>query len=510
MNFDDPEWPPSSSLYFTLLEIDPELEIEIEFVPDDEDSVSSESDSVPSSSDSDSTMTTPPPADEFLVLNGVKSPFKSTPRAAGPPVVTSLILCSQASRDAMTPKESLKLRETFEVGITPKLNYEPLIKMKNDPSKYMAHTEKFIHFGNTVSGHLTRYDMEDFKKIYKVGPDGEFLDQAPIDLITSFTQVTRNDVLIHQRNLTTCSGYNALNALDMHSMRKYLENSVTSALLIQVNAALETIPDVDQRTGPVFMYELLIIVSRCNESTLRDLRKHLYEYKVLTAPHASITVYNQRWIVLLQFLKTMGISTDDALTYLHDHYQTTPSEKLNSFIKTHIDMRSPATLSIAPMMDLVKGEYERLDSKGEYHGTTTGTQSAFNAKGKRNKKDKVAEDAVSDDKQPAQPAANAGKSTKPKHLPEKDRRGNPIDRNPPKEGQPHTREGDQPNWCSKCDWGTGRWGTHLTEGHDAFVKELQDRKKNRGKTKDKETPPASTSALRIPRAGANFASVTHF
>ena len=54
-----------------------------------------------------------------------------------------------------------------------------------------------------------------------------------------------------------------------------------------------------------------------------------------------------------------------------------------------------------------------------------------------------------------------------------------IDRCAPKEGEPHTRisdkNGKEERWCSRCPHG-GRWGNHLSEGHDKWLKEFKEYK----------------------------------
>ena len=67
-----------------------------------------------------------------------------------------------------------------------------------------------------------------------------------------------------------------------------------------------------------------------------------------------------------------------------------------------------------------------------------------------------------------------------------DRKGNPIDRTPPKTGDPTTRinptTNKQEHWCGKCPHG-GRWGNHLESGHDEFA---ADQKKKRAAWKAKQ------------------------
>ena len=57
-----------------------------------------------------------------------------------------------------------------------------------------------------------------------------------------------------------------------------------------------------------------------------------------------------------------------------------------------------------------------------------------------------------------------------------------VDRNPPKEGEPHTRPnqftGKDEFWCDKCPHG-GRWGNHSTEKHNQWFKEFNEKKKKK-------------------------------
>lgn len=95
-----------------------------------------------------------------------------------------------------------------------------------------------------------------------------------------------------------------------------------------------------------------------------------------------------------------------------------------------------------------------------------------------------------------------------------DRRGNKIDRTPPKQGEPTTRTNPSTNkqehWCGRCPHG-GRWGNHDEDGHDAFIAKMKKKreewksKKNAASDKqgedDKSTTPSTT---RAPTMRASF------
>ena len=73
-----------------------------------------------------------------------------------------------------------------------------------------------------------------------------------------------------------------------------------------------------------------------------------------------------------------------------------------------------------------------------------------------------------------------------------DRRGNLIDRTPPKQGESTSRVNKSTNktehWCPRCTHG-GRWGNHDEAGHDAFIEKSKQRRKEweaKNKKSDKE------------------------
>jgi hypothetical protein len=70
------------------------------------------------------------------------------------------------------------------------------------------------------------------------------------------------------------------------------------------------------------------------------------------------------------------------------------------------------------------------------------------------------------------PSAN---STSSISLPTHDRKGQLIDRNPPKGSDPHTRSNGSSteHWCDTCP----RWGNHLSVDHAEWKKKLKDRRK---------------------------------
>ena len=93
---------------------------------------------------------------------------------------------------------------------------------------------------------------------------------------------------------------------------------------------------------------------------------------------------------------------------------------------------------------------------------------------------------------------NDSKSTKGV---ETDRKGNPIDRTPPKQGESATRFNSTTNknehWCSRCN----RWGSHLDDGHDAFFEKLRkDREKAKARKAAKEAGKSDEQATTKPSA----------
>ena len=73
-----------------------------------------------------------------------------------------------------------------------------------------------------------------------------------------------------------------------------------------------------------------------------------------------------------------------------------------------------------------------------------------------------------------------------------DRNGCKIDYTPPKSGEPQTRtrDGKEEHWCGKC----GRWGSHLSEGHDDWANE---RKKARKAQQKKKADGANANTAQI-------------
>ena len=92
------------------------------------------------------------------------------------------------------------------------------------------------------------------------------------------------------------------------------------------------------------------------------------------------------------------------------------------------------------------------------------------------------------------------------NRPKQDRKGNPIDRTPPKKGESHIRTNPSTQrkefWCGhqRC-W---RWGGHTEDRHDQFFEKLKQRNNSKGNTdskKPEETPTVPSMH------GATFASM---
>ena len=114
--------------------------------------------------------------------------------------------------------------------------------------------------------------------------------------------------------------------------------------------------------------------------------------------------------------------------------------------------------------------------------------------------------------------------TKPAPTPsdvERDAKGRIIDRNPPTDGnnKRKRKDGRDEFWCSKCRGG-GRWGSHLSSGHDQFVKDMQDRFGKKKKTttntsNDNDVPSMHRATFCMPIASManvdlNYMSDTSF
>ena len=92
-----------------------------------------------------------------------------------------------------------------------------------------------------------------------------------------------------------------------------------------------------------------------------------------------------------------------------------------------------------------------------------------------------------------------------------DRRGNLIDRTPPKQGKSTSRVNKSTNktkhWCPRCTHG-GRWGNHDEAGHDSFVEKSKQRRKeweskNKNSDSSKETDSKATNSPTTPTMRGN-------
>ena len=158
-------------------------------------------------------------------------------------------------------------------------------------------------------------------------------------------------------------------------------------------------------------------------------------------------------------------------------------------------IESPKIKSWEPILKEAEQLYQRLEYEGQWNPrakkgsvfkTTTTTTATSTTNG----------DPV------AFPATKGG--GKKAH----DRKGNPIDRNPPKAGAPKERKkGDTTeHWCEheKC----GRWGNHPTEKHGEWWDKHQKsrekfRDRRRGGGRNTNAPPTEIHPSALPVTNAN-------
>ena len=88
-----------------------------------------------------------------------------------------------------------------------------------------------------------------------------------------------------------------------------------------------------------------------------------------------------------------------------------------------------------------------------------------------------------------------------------------VDRTPPKDDEPSTRTNDktgrEEHWCAKCPKG-GRWGNHLSDGHEKWFKEFLEAKKKKEESKTSGEPtPGGQAPESMTRASANVSAPAH-
>jgi len=382
------------------------------------------------------------------------------------------------------------------------IHVEDLLVVKESENAIFAAVD-VISINDRLENKFRQTDSEDMFCIRIFGTSGD-----PRDIVDHRSVFHEWMMLTPEQIIKSCDCFTAYMNDDswnddlMWSTHTILNSIEDPNLKVKVVAKLSAYFE-NQRVGPLALYFTLTEIAYCDTTTLNNLINGLAKIRLDMFPNEDTHKHAHVWQRMLLFLGNFNKVPTHAVTMLLDQYRecSVPEFRMHfNMLASFDDPRLEAVETI--FLEGFKVQ-RRLQTQKAWHPTT--------------KAGSVFMGAVT-------PAPAEGPKKGPKQIPQKpgnevtkkersthDRLGNPIDRHPPKKGEPHERENaltkKKESWCGnpKCQ----RWGNHVSSGHDEWYKKMcESRKKFKAKKGEEKKPegvkPPAGGALTIPRA--NYAS----
>ena len=264
--------------------------------------------------------------------------------------------------------------------------------------------------------------------------------------------------------------------------RQAIENSIKDTdLLNKLRIALEMY-EPHERTGPLALKLLMDEQVQCSIHTRARIKATwLYEMGVTDYDGGNIIMFNADWRNIESFLQSLGEDVSDSARSYLQAMLNCPNQLFKNHFQTLQTMQSPKLGSTKDLMQEAHGTYRLLCADGKWTVRSKKEHSAFSAE-KRRKQEaaRLKSHKTAGSPPPSPPSSDeSAKALQGKKT--HDAKGHPIDRVPPKPGQPKNRVNPLTNkeehFCE--DPHCLRWGGHPTNKHQEWYKKLVDDKKKR-------------------------------
>jgi len=310
-------------------------------------------------------------------------------------------------------------------------------------------------------------------------------------LFDNWTRFSISRIIENDNALSTCTKYPLTYDQDLCWSATAVCKSIKDPILRDKVEAAASGLEAHQKTGPVYFKLLMNQVSGCSTETLYKLRSIIYSYSI--GSH-HLPTWNDTVFCNLRFLQLHGIDISEAAHRIYQHYAKAPCEQFALKFTVLAAINDPRLDSVTSLMSLGNEAYAECKANNEWKDITTRMGSAF--------KTDAPQPPSTDDTKPSP------------DLPEKDRNGQTIDRNPPKGKNASTERvnkttGKTEFWCDhkKCQ----RWGSHTVEDHDAWFKKWRENKQRyHKKDKKKSSGDSDDDSAANESASATGSTAAHF
>ena len=363
-----------------------------------------------------------------------------------------------AFSDTITPayRENLKgdeLLKFHKEAVVPLTELYSLTWASLDPSKesthdFYTHTNKIVTNQFRLRTALQSNCMGSVFKIFPIQSDGK-LDTTKtdfLDLLEHPTDISERQVRLSNRIWSEGTS-ERLHAQNIAWTQELLLGSCDASLRHDIESRLTDIPDNEQG-GPLIYHMIMnMLISSSHEANRAVIRK-LESISVTDFPGENMQGFTASFNNVVSRLSlTSGVPNDLAAIFF-DRLKTCTVGDFVQALKTLKVTKDPLVRNYPLLKDRANEWYQEMLLSHEWLPTTK-SGGSFNT---------IKTGGTSGDK-----SGNSPNETRV-----------PIDRNPPKPGEPNKRpkangRGNQ-YWCGLCWNGvdnSGRWGNHSTDRHDA-------------------------------------------
>lgn len=380
---------------------------------------------------------------------------------------------TRSDRSALSSDDKRKFYNAATAKITPTFTLTEETVDINSGSFLEKNHDVFLQL-NRLKQHLASYCMQDvFTLVTDFDPDSGAPDDSNpssmINFFDNYLDITGEQV---ERSNTAYRFWGDEIALEnLNWTQDLLINSCAPDLQHEVANKVYAAPE-ECRGGPLVLYHIIQLTVKTTDRTARAIVNKLQQFKLNKIPGENINTAIAIIRSAVVRLRAANRLPSDIHHIVFDIFLSSTVYAFRSHFQTLETMESPKVKDWDSILKEAEKVYQRMEYEGHWLP--------------RNKKG-------SSFKALGEPVAHIAQVQNGK--PTQDKQGRPIDRNPPKEGQPKERKKDNKTeyWCSheKC----GRWGNHLVEKHDEWYAKL---KQKRAKHKKQERNSQSTGTNNPP------------
>ena len=448
----------------------------------------------------------------------IQSPFKGAKKNtkivhADRVAVTTLY--DRTKRSTFAYEDNSRIFSSVSKGITDGYKEFDLdALMRNDKiedrSAALRSITGTIQCNHRLKEKLQPYGMADVFRVIILDDMNTDVVTKSADLFTEFSNVTAADVI------KSCNTYCEMSSnadilktynQDLMWSRQTVEKSIASpTLLREVLIEMDLLSPQD-RTGPMMFFQLMTKMINHSESTRAGIKQAwLYQMGVTDYDGGNIAQFTSDWRNIELFLKSLGEDTSDSLRQYIKAMLQCPNSQFRMHFQTLESVNDAILKDIEKTMQAALSMYRRLTAEGKWTVRSRKEHSAFLQQKKNTEVKKAKAHKAKANLKPDSDKSDSKKGDYKSNLTRKthDGQGHPIDRTPPKDGEPKKRINPltkkEEHFCedSHCQ----RWGNHATDGHSDWYKKIIAAKEKRKKLKAEESDDASVrssnTSMRIP------------